>query len=273
MDLGNPPGHLWLDRNHFPGNELADGIDIVGNVLRNRRGDGHGSRRPFKRRRCFLLAAGQKGQNAGDDKHRYGNGNPFPRIFDAARFQHLRNEALRHRPGTMLFLPLGGQSLFMPLSQSSADVIGVKTEGVANRNERENLIRFVAKNPFPGFIKKNLLLLVLREDVVLKTPNTIVQHRQQQSLFRFQRNFSAKILAELFGQQYVGLKKGRDSFVAARAHLHGYILGSFLFEFHVPCLLIIVDWLSPESTSTAWHFCSAPNPIMVSTPRYLVVTR
>src|SRR5262249_21712797 len=135
-----------------------------------------------------------------------------------------------------MFLTLGGQSPFMPLSQSPADVIGVKTERVANRNERENLIRFVAKNPFPGFFKKNLLFFVLREDVVLKTPNTVVQHRQQQSLFRSQRNFSAKILAELVSQQHVGLKKGRDSFVAARAHLH--ILGSLLFEFHVSCLLI-----------------------------------
>src|SRR5215831_9890491 len=121
----------------------------------------------------------------------------------------------------------------MPLSQSPADVIGIKTERVANRNEREDLIRFVAKNPFPGFIKKNLLFLVLRKDVVLKTPNSVVQHRQQQSLFRFQRNFSAKILAELVGQQHVGLKKGRDSFVAARAYLHGYILSSLFFEFHV----------------------------------------
>src|SRR5262245_21216751 len=126
----------------------------------------------------------------------------------------------------------------MPLSQSSADVIGVKTEGVANRNERENLIRFVAKNPFPGFIKKNLLFLVLRQNVVLKAPNTIVQHRQEQSLFRFQRNFSAKILAELVAQQHVGLKKGRDSFVATRAHLHGCILATLLFEFHVSFLLI-----------------------------------
>src|SRR5215831_20478472 len=149
----------------------------------------------------------------------------------------LCDKALRGRRRAMLFFSLGGQSPFMPLSESPADVIGVKTERVANRNKRENLIRFVAKNPFSGFIKKNLLFLVLRQDVVLKTSNTVVQHRQQQSLFRFQRNFSAKILAELFGQQYVGLKKGRDSFVAARAHLHGYVLCSFFFEFHVSCLL------------------------------------
>src|SRR5215813_4577432 len=116
----------------------------------------------------------------------------------------------------------------MPLSQSPADVIGIKTERVANRNEREDLIRFVAKNPFPGFIKKNLLFLVLRKDVVLKTPNSVVQHRQQQSLFRFQRNFSAKVLAGLVGEQCAGLTRGPDPYGAARAHLPGYVLGPSL---------------------------------------------
>ena len=64
MDLGNPPGHLRLDRNHFAGDEFADGINIVGNVLCYRRGDSHRCRRSFEAMAALFLAGGEENHAA-----------------------------------------------------------------------------------------------------------------------------------------------------------------------------------------------------------------
>jgi hypothetical protein len=67
MDLGNPPGYLGLDRNYFAGDEFANGVKIVGDVLRDCWSNSYRRRRPLKGRRRLFLATREEGQAAKND--------------------------------------------------------------------------------------------------------------------------------------------------------------------------------------------------------------
>src|SRR5439155_1401541 len=57
MNLDDTSGNLRLDRNHFAGDKLADGVEIHGNILSDRGSDGYRRRRPFESRLRLFAAA------------------------------------------------------------------------------------------------------------------------------------------------------------------------------------------------------------------------
>src|SRR5437867_9874824 len=57
MNLDDTSGNLRLDRNHFAGDKLADGVEINGNILSERGSDGYRRRRAFESRLGLFAAA------------------------------------------------------------------------------------------------------------------------------------------------------------------------------------------------------------------------
>ena len=67
MNLDDTSGNLRLDRNHFAGDKLADGVEINGNILSERGSDGYRRRRAFESRLGLFAAADD--EESGKDRN------------------------------------------------------------------------------------------------------------------------------------------------------------------------------------------------------------
>src|SRR6266850_4165681 len=122
-----------------------------------------------------------------------------------------RRELINLRPCPTL------QPFGFPYGKTLPQIIGVESQRFADVGKRKQPITVCILNPILGLLKKNLALTLARKNVLLKTRNGILQHRQHELLFRLQMQLSPESVQILLRQKRVGLKQRGDSFLHAQS--------------------------------------------------------